>query len=91
MGFEGIDVVLPHPARFAMHKLVVAQRRTDQDKARKDNLVAVDILNDLVDAGERDLIRSVYKEFSLPWQKKIAAALKRLDADVISVVLKNKG
>ena len=89
--FEGIDVVLPHPARFAMHKLVVAQRRTNKDKAQKDNLVAVDILNDLVDAGERDLIRSVYKEFSLPWQKKIAAALKRLDADAISAVLENKG
>ena len=89
--FEGINVVLPHPARFAVHKLVVAQRRTNKDKARKDNMAAVDILNDLIDAGQEDKIRSVYKEFSLPWQKKIVAALKGLDAGAISAVLENKG
>ncbi len=89
--FEGIDVVLPHPARFAMHKLVVAQRRAKKDKAQKDNLVAVDILNDFVDAGEEELIRSVFKEFSLRWQKKIASALEGLDAAAISAVLESKG
>lgn len=89
--FERINVVLPHPARFALHKLVVAQRRKDKDKAVKDNIVAVDILNDLVDGGEEDLVRSVYKEFSLLWQKKIVTALKALDAVVISNVLENKG
>ena len=88
--FEGINVILPHPARFAIHKLVVAQRRTNKDKARKDNMAAVDILNDLIDAGQKDKIRSVYKEFSLPWQKKIVAALKGLDAGAISAVLENK-
>jgi hypothetical protein len=89
--FEGINVVLPHPARFGIHKLVVAQRRTNKDKARKDNLAAVDILNDLIDAGQEDKVVSVYKEFSLPWQKKIVAALKGLDAGAISAVLENKG
>jgi len=91
VSFEGIDVVLPHPARFAMHKLVVAQRRTKKDKAQKDNMVAVDILNDLIDSGEESLIRSVYREFSLPWQKNIVAALKKLGADAIFNVLENKG
>ena len=88
---EGIKVILPHPARFAIHKLVVAQRRKNKDKARKDNMAAVDILNDLIDAGQDDKIRSVYKEFSLPWQKKIVAALKGLDAGAISGVVENKG
>jgi len=87
---EGIKVILPHPARFAIHKLVVAQRRKNKDKAMKDNIAAVDILNDLVDAGQEDKIRSVYKEFSLPWQKKIVAGLKELDAGDISAVLENK-
>lgn len=78
---------MPHPARFALHKLVVAQRRKNKDKARKDNMVALDILNDLLDSGEEGLIRSVYREFSLPWQKKISTALKALDADAIFNVL----
>lgn len=88
--FEGISVVLPHPVRFALHKIVVAQLRKNTDKAVKDNIVAVDILNDLVDGGEKELIYSVYKEFSLPWQKKITAALKRLDADDISKMLERR-
>ena len=88
---EGIKVVLPHPARFAIHKLVVAQRRTNKDKARKDNMAAVDILNDLIDAGQEDEIRSVYKEFSLPWQKKIVTALKGLNAQDVAATLENKG
>ena len=90
ISFEGIDVVLPHPARFAMHKLVVAQRRTKKDKAQKDNIIAVDILNDLIDSGEASLVHSVYKEFSLPWQKKIVAALKKQEADTIFNVLENE-
>ena len=88
---EGIKVVLPHPVRFAIHKLVVAQRRTNKDKARKDNMAAVDLLSDLIDAGQKDKIRSVYKEFSFPWQKKIMMALKKLDAEAISDVLESKG
>ena len=88
--FEGVNVVLPQPARFALHKLVVAQLRKNKDKAGKDNVVAVDMLRDLIDAGEGSLVRSVYKEFSSPWQKKIVAALKVLDAGVIVNVLENK-
>ena len=88
--FEGIDVTLPHPARFALHKLVVAQRRKNKDKAAKDNMIAVDLLSDLFDSGEMDRISSVYKEFSLSWQKKIRGSLKQLGADVISNVLENK-
>lgn len=88
--FEGIDVVLPHPARFATHKLVVAQRRKNQDKANKDNRIAVDILNDLADNGYEDLIRSVHREFSSSWQKKIITALQKLAATNIIAVLEKK-
>ena len=87
---EGVKVILPHPARFAIHKLVVSQRRTNKDKAMKDNMVAVDILNDLIDAGQNDKILLVYKEFSLPWQKKIVTALKRADAGAIADILEKK-
>ncbi len=79
--FEGIDVIVPHPARFAIHKLVVAQRRGTHEKALKDSMVAEYILKDLLDNGDGDLIRSVSKEFSLPWQKKIKTALKEMNVD----------
>ena len=69
----------------------MAQRRTIKDKAIKDNMAAVDILNDLVDSGQEEKILSVYKELSLPWQKKIVAALKGFDAGAISAILEKKG
>ena len=90
ISMEGVKVILPHPARFAIHKLVVSQRRTNKDKAMKDNMVAVDILNDLVDAGQEEKIRSVYKELSSLWQKKVVAALKTFGAGSIAGVLENK-
>lgn len=37
---EDFKVTLPHPARFALHKLIVAQRRRNKDKAHKDNMMA---------------------------------------------------
>ena len=44
-----------------------------------------------IDAGQEDEIRSVYKEFSLPWQKKIVTALKGLNAQDVAATLENKG
>jgi len=85
--FEGIDVIVPHPARFALHKLVVAQRRKNKDKAIKDNRVAAYIIKDLMDNGEEKQIRSIYQEFSLPWRKKILSVLKEMDLINVLTVL----
>ncbi len=84
---ESFVVTLPHPARFAVHKLIVAQRRTNKDKAQKDNRVALDILNDLIDGGQAGLIRSVYEDISPRWRKKTEEALRNLDGIRILDVL----
>ncbi|MEJ8571681.1 nucleotidyltransferase family protein [Microbaculum marinum] len=80
---SGVLIQVPRPERFAIHKLIVADRRRggpDRLKARKDRaqaefLVAVlseDRPDDLAEAYEDALSRGPR------WRERIAASLKRL-------------
>ncbi|OGX36436.1 MAG: hypothetical protein A3D87_00180 [Omnitrophica WOR_2 bacterium RIFCSPHIGHO2_02_FULL_50_17] len=85
---EDFKVTLPHPARFALHKIIIAQRRKNKDKARKDNMMASEILNDLMEAGEKESIRSAYEDMNTQWQKRVIAGLKSLNQEAILSELK---
>ena len=80
---EDFKVILPHPARFALHKLIVSQRRRNKDKARKDNMMASEILNDLMEIGESESIRLAYNDMNPQWQKRIVSGLKSLKQETI--------
>ena len=80
---EDFKVTLPHPARFALHKLIVAQRRKNKDKAQKDNMMALEILNDLMEAGEKESMRSAYDAMNTQWQKRIIVGLEFLKQEAI--------
>ena len=45
-----IKVTLPHPANFALHKLLVMGRRPKAEKQAKDKEAAIKILNALIDS-----------------------------------------
>jgi DNA-binding transcriptional regulator YiaG len=49
---EWVSVNLPHPAYFALHKLVVLSRRTGQAKQAKDQDAALKVLEALIKKGE---------------------------------------
>ena len=44
-----VEITLPHPANYALHKLLVMTRRHDQGKKEKDKASAIKILNALID------------------------------------------
>lgn len=80
---SGVLVQIPRPERFAIHKLIVADRRKggpDQFKARKDRaqaalLIAVlaeDRPDELIDAYEDAMSRGPR------WRERIEASLKRM-------------
>ncbi len=73
---KDFDVLLPHPANFALHKLIVSQRRLKEDKAIKDKNAAVETLKALFDKGETDAIRAVFDSLPAKWQKKVFKALE---------------
>ncbi len=77
------DVLLPHPANFALHKLIISQRRPREDKALKDRNAAVEILKALLDKGEIDTIRKVFSSLFPKWQKKVLKALEKAREEVM--------
>lgn len=73
---ENIEVTLPHPVNFALHKLIVSQRRDKKEKAMKDRNTATEILKALISKGDTQIIRRVFSSMLLPWQKKILKILE---------------
>lgn len=68
---EDILVILPHPANFALHKLIIFQRRRNPEKIEKDREAATKILKALIAKGEKDIIKSVFYSAPKGWQRKI--------------------
>lgn len=73
--FRGIPVRLPHPVRFALHKLIVAQRRDNADKSERDRAQAMLVLNAVIESGESATIPQLYSSLPRGWRRMIDASL----------------
>ena len=80
---ENFYLTLPHPANFALHKLIIFQRRTKEEKAAKDRYAAIEILKALINRKETNIIRSVFNSIPQKWQKKIIKGLEEAKEDEI--------
>jgi len=85
---ENFYLTLPHPANFALHKLIIFQRRAIKDKSLKDRNAAVEILKVLISKGEADIIKKVFNSLILKWQKKIIKGLETAKEEEILRILK---
>ena len=84
---EGVPVRLPHPANFALHKLVVLSRRADRAKQAKDKDAAMKVLEALKDKGEDDSVRKAFKTMPRRWQNKVRRQLEDpLDKKVMTIL-----
>ena len=72
---NGIDVTVPHPAAFAIHKLIVSTRR-QSDKAEQDLSQALRILSLLVERGEVAAVRDLLASLPPKWAKTVRRVLK---------------
>ena len=77
ISIKGIPVNLPHPAHFALHKLIISPRRRSEEKAKKDKAMAIGILKALIRKGEADSIKQAFNSAPQKWQKKISSELKK--------------
>ena len=66
-----VTVRIPNPTNFCMHKLIIAQRRTKPDKAKKDIEQPVYLFS-ILDPKE---FRSRVKALPTKWQKMISKSL----------------
>lgn len=87
--FGDVPVTVPHPAAFALHKLLVAPRRRKAEKKRKDLDAALMILGLLERKGEMPLVRTLLARFPRPWRKRIAATLLADHRDALLAELEN--
>ncbi|HPN88757.1 MAG TPA: GSU2403 family nucleotidyltransferase fold protein [Candidatus Omnitrophota bacterium] len=86
---EDFNVRLPHPANFALHKLIIFQRRKNEEKAMKDFLSAIEILKALIAKKETGMIYKVFSSIPQKWQKNIIKRLEESKETEISRVLRN--
>lgn len=80
--FDGIAVRVPHPANFALHKLLVAPRRKSE-KTERDRAQAVQVLQALMKAGEANTVRNRFHAMSVKWQRTVRHALADLKEGAI--------
>lgn len=86
----GVLVNVPDPTRFALHKLIVSQRRTKLDKVRKDLMQAQTLLDVLSDERPHD-IADLWEELGGPgrpnWPQIAIAGLNAIDRTIRDKVL----
>ena len=87
---EDFFITLPHPANFALHKLIIFQRRQKEDKAVKDRRMAISILDMLIEKGEAAYIKKIFLASPSKWQSKIITGLKTGDEKHILEILEAK-
>lgn len=84
---EDMSVIVPHPAAFALHKLIIFKRRTRSEKAEKDKEQALMILDYLIKTKAEAELRRTFNSMPKKWQSKVLDSLKSLDRlDIITLL-----
>jgi len=73
--YKGLSVKVPHPANFAVHKLMISIERKDPEKARKDREQALATWNMVVELGDKERLITLCSGLSKKQRKSVKAAL----------------
>lgn len=85
---EGLKINVPHPAAFALHKLIISARRTKEEKLLKDRKEALAVLTALVRKGDSGEIRKMFEKMPAGWRKRVLNVLTETDNVEIMRILK---
>lgn len=85
---EGLKINVPHPAAFALHKLIISSRRTKEEKLLKDRKEALAVLTALVRKGDEGEIKSMLDRMPSRWRKRVMDVLTETDNIEIMRILK---
>lgn len=72
---DKLTLNLPHPAAFALHKLIISSRRIKGEKRLKDREGAIQILNFIIANKEEKVIKELYDVMPKKWRTKVIRAL----------------
>ena len=75
---DGINVRIPNPAAFALHKLLISAKRKTTEKKAKDIEQALLVL----DAINMEDVVKIHSGFPVPWKKSIIKTLKKSEKEL---------
>lgn len=81
--FGDVKVRTPHPADFALHKLLIAERRKKVEKTQKDINQAFAVLKALLEYKQGEGILDSYSAMPKTWQKTIFNKLLELEDETL--------
>ena len=73
-----VMVTVPHPANFALLKLIISVRRTKPVKCENDQRQAVEVLRALFDSGKKEIVQEVFESMPKTWQKTVRVLLNKM-------------
>lgn len=78
--YKGLKVRVPHPLNFALHKLIISERRTKAYKAKNDMVQGVAVWDMVVSMGLESRIRETFEQLKPKWKGHIRNALLKAGA-----------
>lgn len=87
LNIGGIPVIVPHPAAFALHKLLIVPRRKTDEKRNRDFETAVLILHLVEKKGDWAIVQNLVAKFPKSWTKSIRATLQENHQAVLAAKL----
>ena len=88
LNHDGLEIRLPHPASFALHKLIVSGRRAKPEKADKDLRQGLEILDVLSGLGRSSDIKARFEDMPAGWRKMVLQALRSAGRADLEAALK---
>ena len=76
--YEGLEVRVPEPAAFGLHKLIISQRRTNKEKQKADLRMAIGVLDFLGSKpNEVTRMKSILDSLPKKWQRTVRATYEK--------------
>lgn len=86
--YKGMQVKVPHPARFAVHKLIISQRRRGKNpKTDKDIRQGIEVARMLIEMGQAKKLNEIIGGLSRKQKKLIRKALEGVDSSFIREIV----
>ncbi len=86
--YQSLKLRLPHPAAYALHKLIIFDRRKSRDKAEKDRAQAVALLKFLAaDKKRMNKVKAIFDSMHHKWQKTVLLNLKKIGESELAGLL----
>jgi hypothetical protein len=75
LSFAGVQLLVPHPVKFALIKTIISARRQNPVKRENDLRQAIEVFLALIARGEAELVNERFQACPTKWRKSIIKTL----------------